>query len=279
MSSNTEHTDTSLWDKNRRVIRSSKGGWVMGKGVFNRGYSMMDDLVGYASYMQVLVLNAIGRVPERKLADWLEAVHICLSWPDPRIWCNQIGALAGTNQTSVIAATISGILANDSRIYGSRTIIEGMRFIQRAHQEFSKGVEIEKFVEEECIRHGGKPYIMGYARPIAKGDERIPAMERTQKELGIPFGQHQMLAYEIEKILLRDFDESMNINGYMSAFFSDQGFTAEEAYRCLAVLVNSGITACYADTRDKSPETFLPLRCDDIEYNGISNRPVPLQTK
>ncbi len=275
MSSNTRHTNTSVWDENRGRIRSSKGGWIIGKGVFNHGYSMLDDLVGKFSYMQVLILNAIGKIPDRKIADWFEAAHICLSWPDPRIWCNQIGALAGTNQTSVIAATVSGILANDSRIYGSRTIIEGMHFIQRAYEAYSRGVTVDDIVKQACDLHGGKPHIMGYARPIAKGDERIAAMERTQKELGIPIGKHQRLAYEIEEILLRNFDESMNINGYMSSFLSDHGFTSEEVYRCLAILVNSGVTACYVDTRDKPAESFLPLRCDDIDYQGPPPREVP----
>jgi hypothetical protein len=67
----------------------------------------------------------------------------------------------------------------------------------------------------------------------------------------------------------------MNINGYVSAFLSDLGYTDEEIYRIFAVVVNSGITACYVDTRDKAPDTFLPLRCADIEYTGNLARPVP----
>ena len=67
----------------------------------------------------------------------------------------------------------------------------------------------------------------------------------------------------------------MNINGYMSAFLSDLGYTAEEVYRIFAVLVTSGVTACYVDTRDKTPDAFLPLRCADIEYTGELARPVP----
>lgn len=275
MSSNTTSSDTSFWDRRRGVVRSSKGGWIIGKGVFNHGYSMMDDLVGHVSYMQVIILNATGRLPERRLADWFEAIHICLSWPDPRIWCNQIGALGGTAQTSVVAATTAGILSGDSRSYATKSLIEGAEFIQNALKSYRRGISIDDILKEEFAKHGGKPFIMGYARPIAKGDERVEAMTRTQESLELSLGEHQQLASEIENILHKKFDESMNINGYISAFLSDRGFTAQEIYRIFAVLITSGVTACYADTRDKPAESFLPLRCDDIKYRGRPQRSLP----
>jgi citrate synthase len=264
-----------LWDESRGKIQSKKGGWVVGKGIFNHGYSMMDDLVGKSSYMQVLVLNATGRLPERAVADWFDAIHICLSWPDPRIWCNQVGALGGTMRASVVASTTAGVLAADAKAYGIKPLVPGVRFIQTALHDFKRGLSVDEIIRNECAKFRGKPNIMGYARPLAKGDERIVAMERVQKSLGLPIGPHQQLAEKIEQILLNDFDESMNINGYMSAFLSDLGYTAEEVYRIFAVLVTSGVTACYADTRDKVPDTFLPLRCTDIEYTGKLPRPVP----
>lgn len=236
---------------------------------------MMDDLVGKVSYMQVTILNATGRLPERPVADWFEAVHICMSWPDPRIWCNQIGALGGTTRTSVVAAITAGVLAADAKSYGSKPLLQGVNFIQTALLDHQRGIGAEEIVSNACAKHRGKPNITGYARPLAKGDERVIAMERVQKALGFPVGEHLQLALQIERILLRKFNESMNINGYVSAFLSDLGYTAEEIYRIFAIVVNSGITACYTDTRDKMPDTFLPLRCADIEYTGPLARAVP----
>jgi len=267
--------NTDFWDQRRGKIFSSKGGWRIGKGVFNHGYSMMDDFVGKTSYMQVVMLNATGRLPERRLADWLDAVFICLSWPDPRIWCNQIGALAGTAQTSVMAATCAGTLAADARAYGTRTLFYGLTFIQQAYKKFEAGTSIEEIVFSGKRGRKGKPDIMGYARPIAKGDERIPAMERVTDQLGFTIGKHLSLAYSIDQYLSNYYDEGMNINGYMSGFLSDQGITPEECYRLFSTLVASGVTACYVDTRDKTPNSFLPLRCEDIDYEGKSARPVP----
>lgn len=275
MSLNTNKPYYELWESCRRKIHSNKGGWLVGKGVFNHGYSMMDDLVGKVSYMQVVTLNATGKLPNKSFADWLDAVHICLSWPDSRIWCNHIGALGGTIQASSVAATSAGVLAADAKSYGIKPLILGVAFIQQALRDFKNGMSVKEIIEQECKKHRGKPYIMGYARPLAKGDERLSAMERVQNNLALPTGEHQLLAQAIEQELLAAFDESMNINGYMSAFLSDQGYSPTEVYRIFSFLVTSGVTACFVDTADKAPGTFLPLRCEDIEYTGTPYRSVP----
>jgi len=264
--------DTALWDKYREKTYSRRGGWIIGQGVFNCGYNMMNDLVGEVSYMQVLILNAIGRLPERRLADWVEAIYICLSWPDPRIWCNQIGALNGTMKTSVVSATVAGVLAADSRGYGSKPLIDGVTFIQNAVIDFNKGLSVEQIVSNACTKYGGKPSITGYARPLAKGDERIEAMEYVTKKLGFSIGSHRKLAYQIEAELQDKFSEDMNINGYVSAFLSDHDLSPMEIYQIFAIVVNSGVTACYMDAYDRPAGAFSPLQCDDIEYMGKAAR-------
>lgn len=259
----------------RGKIVSRTGGWFPGKGVFSHGYNMLEELVGKKSYFQTLILNATGKMVERPFADWVEAIYGCLSWPDPRIWCNQIGALAGAARTSVVTATAIGCMATDSRTYGVYPLIEGVNFIQNAYAKHQSGMSAEDIVNEVVAANKGKPYIVGYKRPIAKGDERLESMERVARNLGFGEGAHLLLAYEIEQVLLRQFDEGMNINGYMSAFLSDQGFNADEVYQMFAMLVASGVTACYLDTYKQSPNTFLPLRCDDIDYQGPARRAVP----
>jgi len=278
LSDKTTQSDTaviSYLDQRRGKIVSNTGGWFPGKGVFTHGYSMLDELVGDKSYFQILVLNATGKLIEKPLADWIEALYGCLSWPDPRIWCNQIGALAGAVRTSVMSATAIGALAADSRIYGVFPLLESVSFIKAAYLKSEQGLTAEQIVLETFAACKGKPYIMGYRRPIAKGDERLEVMEKIGQKLGFAVGKHMQLAYEIEKFLLKEYDEGMNINGYMSAFLADQGFSAEEAYNMFAMLVASGVTACYLDTYRRPPNTFLPLRCDDIDYQGAVYRAVP----
>lgn len=278
MSSNpkSKRGKTDFWDRRRGTIYSHVGGTRIGEGdAFSRGYNILDDIMGKASFFQLMILNATGRLPEPKLAQWIEAAFMCVSYPEPRIWCNTIGAFGGTLGTSAVAATAAGMLAADSTLYGTRPLLEGAGFIQHALKEKKAGSSAADIVERQCARFRGKPHIVGYARPIASGDERLPPMERVTEQLGFEIGEHLDLAYEIQDILSERFLETMNINGYYSAFMSDQGYTPEETYRISASCVNSGVTASFINSRDRPPESFLPLRCEDIDYDGAAPRAVP----
>ncbi len=265
---NKAKTAYEYLEKNRNVIRSRKGGWIMGQGVMNQGYEMMDDFVGKLSYMQVVVFNVTGRIPTIELASWMEGVHICLSWPDPRIWCNHIGALGGSTRTSAMAAVTSGVMASQSNLYGPKTIIAGVEFIRKAKLLYDESIDIKEIIKKLCMWQGGKPKVVGYARPIAKGDERVPAMDRLREKNNFKVDEHLELAFKINDYLEKNFDESMNINGYVTAFMADHGFSAEESYQIFLGLVPSGVTACYIDTRSKAEWSFMPQRCEDISYQG-----------
>jgi hypothetical protein len=259
-------------NNNRNIIRSSTGGWRVGQGVYSHGYSMLDELVGEKSYFQIMILNATGKLVERRLADWSEAMYGCLSWPDPRIWCNQIGALAGEAKTSVVVGTTAGIMAADSKMYGMYTILDGIEFIQSALDKYNNNQTPAEIINNNIKKNRGKLNITGYVRPVAKGDERIEVMERVSRQLKFDDGPHIKLAYQIEDEIKKRFGEGMNINGYVAAFFSDQGFSANEVYQIFSTVVMSGVTACYLDTLQKPNDSFLPLRCDDIEYLGHEKR-------
>jgi len=259
---------------NRNIIRSNTGGWRVGEGVYSHGYSMLDELVGKKSYFQLMILNATGRLVERRLADWSEAMYGCLSWPDPRIWCNQIGAFAGEAKATVVAGTTVGVMAADSKMYGTYPIIEGMNFIQSSLKNVNSGQTTKAIIDDNIKKNRGKLNITGYVRPLAKGDERIRAMQRVSKLLGFEDGPHVRLAYQIENEITNRFDEGMNINGYVAAFFCDQGFSADEVYQTFSTVVMSGVTACYLDTLKKPNDSFLPLRCDDIKYLGREKREI-----
>ena len=122
----------------------------------------------------------------------------------------------------------------------------------------------------------GVPVIPGFSRPIAAGDERVPVMDRISSDLGFEVGPHLALAYEIHDFLWTHYGEGINLAGYIVAFLLDQGMTDQEIYRLNTLCVNSGIHACYGEAYDNPPEAFLPLRCDDIDYQGRGCRVVPV---
>ena len=274
-----QKNDPSFWDRRRGVIFSKKGGIVFGKGVYCHGYDMMEELVGRASYFQVMLLSITGRLPEKRLADILEAMFLGSSYPDDRIWCNQIGSLAGTTGASPVAAVSAGILASDSDLYGPGTVQKSAAFISRALIKQQQGASIEAIIRSHQRNPGAKPIIVGYARPVANGDERISALQRISHELGFTEGEHLRLALEIDAYLRGRFGETINLTGYLTAFLCDQGFTPLEIYRICSTSVSSGVLACYAESADQPPESFFPLQCGDIDYQGKPPRDVPEQEK
>ncbi len=263
----------AFWQQRRNRIHSRKGGWRIGEAVYNHGYSMLDELVGEVSYFQLMMLNVTDELPAPVLARWLEAAFICLSWPDSRIWCNQIGALAGDSRTSPVAATTAGVLASDSRLYGPGVLGNCMGFIQSALREVSLGARIETLVKRKLQQGKGVP---GYARPIAKGDERVIAMQRVGNDLGFEVGEHQRLALSISGYLTEHHQESINFGGYMAAFLADQGLDVRNVSRISACWVAAGVQACYAEAADNPAGSYLPLRCDDVVYRGQPDRELPL---
>jgi len=274
MSSRTNEPATAPWDRNRGIIRTRKGAWRPGQVIYSHGYDLLRQLVGHVTFFQNLVLNVTGRLPEKRLGDWLEATFMCMSWPDARIWCNQIGALGGSVRASPVASIAAGVMAADSRMYGPGTVRSSTRFIQRALELSRAGWTTERIVAETAVR-GRRVVAVGYSRPLAPADERIEAMQRVATGLGFETGPHLALAYDIEAVLWERHHESINLAGYIMAFLSDQGFSVEEIYRLYATCVNGGIHACYAEAADNPAETFLPMRCDDVEYTGPAERGVP----
>ncbi|MDH4332615.1 MAG: hypothetical protein OEV89_08550 [Desulfobulbaceae bacterium] len=237
---------------------------------------MLDELAGHVSFFQVLSLNTVGRLVERRFADWLEALFICLSWPDSRVWCNQTGSLAGTMQVSPVAGVCAGILSSDSRMYGPGCMTAACDFIINALRQTGCGSSAEEIVGLcSMASPDTPPKVAGYARPVATGDERIDAMVRVGEMLGVTTGKHLVLAGEIEKFMKARWGETMNLAGYSAAVFADHGFSSQETYRLLSCWVNSGIHACYAEAADQPPESFFPLHCEDIDYQGKAARPVP----
>lgn len=270
--SNKQKSNVEYWESKRNKIETNIGKWTGGKDVICHGYSMMNELLGHVSYMQMIVLNITGRMISVNLSKWLEGNFIGVSYPDSRIWCNQIAALAGTSKTSVVAATVAGTLAADSRAYGGgQTSKIGMHFIQNALLDFDSGSTIEQILSKSATKNN-KPIISGYARPIRRIDERIPPHQKMTKQLGFDIGKHLSLAYKIDSYLETKFGLGMNIAGYSCAFLSDQGFTPNEMYQIKALMVSSGVTACFIDNIKNEPHTFLPLHCEDILYDGPEHR-------
>jgi citrate synthase len=263
------------WDSLRGIVRSRIGGWKIGKGVTTYGYSLLDDLVGQVSYFELLILSITGKMPEPRFAKWLEAAYSCLSFPDPRIWCNQVGALAGSMRTSPVSGITAGVQTSDSTMYGPGTAFAIAEFQHSAQEQYQQGISVQAIVEGRSRRKGTQPVLPGYGRPIATGDERVLAIKKVTENLGFKPGPYMLLALEIDRYMLDNYGESMNLATFTFVFLRDQQWGVEQIRQMTSLIVSAGVAACYAEAYDKPADTFLPLRCEDIDYRGAASRPVP----
>jgi len=267
--------NTVFWDKRRAKIETSIGKWIGGEDVICHGHSLFNDLFNQISYMQMIVLNVTGRLISTQLSTWLESNFMVMSYPDARIWCNQVGALCGNTGTTPSAATVAGSLAADSRVYGgSQTSKIAMSYIMQALKQYQQGKSIEELVNAAPVKQG-KPAIVGFARPVARNDERIGPHRKMSQELGFDIGEHMALANQLDDYMLKHYSMGINIGGYTSAFMADQGFSPDEVYRIKSICVASGVTACYVDNLQHRETAFLPQTCQDVEYTGPELRQVP----
>ncbi|MGB5324632.1 MAG: hypothetical protein WBN40_04315, partial [Pseudomonadales bacterium] len=174
-----------------------------------------------------------------------------------------------------MTATIAGLVASQSTLYGTLTLAPGIEFIVQGLQASRGGESIESFLPKLASRKQGAWNIPGYLRPIANGDERVALMLELAESLGYKRGPHMQLALQIERYLGESSGQTMNFAGYVSAFLADANISPEEAQRIFAAVVSSGATACYAEDVERPAGHFLPLRCSDIEYTGPAPRRLP----
>lgn len=261
----------NIWQQNRQRIQTQIGQWLAGEDVIVRGRSLFYDLLHELDFAQLHVLNLTGRLIDKNLSHWLDRSIFFTSYPDVRIWCNQLGAMAAVQKTSPVAAHAIGSLAADSKAYGSKAQYLTVLALQTMRQRQMAGDALADIVEAFPKRRGF-PIISGFARPVRVADERLQPARDLSKKYHFEPGEHVQLAEAVSDYLLDQYGLGMNAAAYSSAFLMDRGFSAEEIYRLRAADVCSGVMACYADYFARPDNSLLPLQCDDINYQGVSKR-------
>lgn len=266
--------DTTPWDGRRGRISTPLGQWLGGRDVRVRGRWLLADLLGQVSLVQLTVLNITGRLIEPALATWFEKTVFFTSYPDPRIWCNHLGAMAGNGGASPAAAAAVGTLAADSRAYGSKLQYLMVRTLEHISERRQSGADWPQALADLPARNG-TPELPGFARPGRMPDERLAPVQQLTRELGFLPGPYLQLVTELSAYLSEHHGLDMNAAAYGCAFLMDRGFSADEVYRLRTSDVLGGVLACYSGWHGEPEDGFLPLRCEDVVYLGPPERTLP----
>jgi hypothetical protein len=195
---------------------------------------------------------------------------MCFNYPDPRIWCNRISALAATVSSTAQLGVCAASSVTEAEIYGGPTGIRAMDFLFRLRRDLDDGLPMNKCMQDELKKNKA---IFGYGRPVLSTDERVrPALDLL-KELNLYEREYLGLALEVEKYLIKSrYKLKLNIAGVFAAFCADEGLKSKDMYYLGIVAFSTGMLACYLDVADKPEGALFPMRCERIAYEGVNNR-------
>ncbi len=156
------------------------GGSIPGERVVVRGKDLFTGLEDF-SWLKLLLLMITGREFEDNAVELLDKIWaLTISYPDPRVWNNRIGALAGTVRSTGSLGVSAGAAVSEAKIYGGQANITAIDFIKERSIRIDSGEILEDIVTGELKTNRA---VYGYGRPIIKGDERIGPIKKIMKKM------------------------------------------------------------------------------------------------
>ncbi len=256
--------------ENENHLETRMGGLFAGERVVYRGQDLHFDLDDM-SWIELHLYGITGRRFTEEQLKVLNAILTYSSFPDPRIWPNRVSALAGTARSTGNLGVSSATAVSEATIYGGKAIVMATDFILKAMKWVDEGGDLLILITQTLNEHR---YVYSYGRPIVQTDERIPHLLKKLKSVDMDHGKHVLLAFEIEKILLKiKIELHINYSGFITAIAADIGFTPRQFYLFCIPMFIAGMIPCSIDSEEKCEGTFFPIRCRSIAYEGdISHR-------
>jgi citrate synthase len=252
------------------IWRSKMGGSIPGERVVFRGKDAFSEFKN-SSWMELQYYCITGNMPSTAASKFLNGLFcMCFNYPDPRIWCNRISALAATASSTAQLAVCAGSSATEAEIYGGPTGIKAMDFLFRLKNEMENGIQLQDYVEEELKLNKA---IYGFGRPVLPIDERVKPALDLLAELSLVERDYIQLAIKVEEFLSKSrYKLNLNIAGVFAAFCADEGLKREDIYYLTIVGFSIGMLACYLDADSQPNGALFPIRCERISYQGVNHR-------
>lgn len=112
-------------------------------------------------WLGLLIYSVTGRKPGPEQISLVSMIWaISTSYPDPRIWNNRIGTLAGVAPSTGVLGVGAGIV-----VYGQQPLLGAANLMLKVKKQLDKGQALEKILIDRYTRRDKK------ARP-AKGKRR-----------------------------------------------------------------------------------------------------------
>ncbi len=256
-------------------LLSSEDNWIArmglsfpGSHVIFRGKDLHKDL-GDLDWMELYLYGITGKRYQPEQLRIFNAIFTFTSYPDPRIWNNRVAALGGTAKSTVGLSTAAAIAVSEAKQYGGLPAVKTIELLIKVNK-LKKQKPLPDVVSDMLDR---KVAFFGYGRPIIRHDERVQWFHKLVSEYGFDKGEHYQLAFDIEKELQRHRrGVQMNIAILYAGVAADFGMSPIEYQAYGSLCFVAGMVPCYMDARSRKSGTFLPMRCERINYRGPARR-------
>ena len=140
------------------------GKWFPGERTVYRGKDLFHDLQDL-NWMQLYLYGITGRLFTERQAKLFDGMwKLSTSYPDPLLWNNRIGSLAGTVRSTDKLALGAALAISEATIYGGRPNIRSINFLIRTKEKVNQGEQLQQIIEDELNKYR---VIFGYGRPIS----------------------------------------------------------------------------------------------------------------
>jgi len=264
--------------------RTEMGAWFPGERIVVRGKDLLSELSDI-SFFGYMLHGITGKIPVADTVQVLEAAWTLMSsFPEPRLWNNRIGTLAGAARSTTCLGASAGNAMSEAIIFGDRPILRISQMLVDAQKQIDAGGSLREYLQgrlDQSVRgssgsghHRCLAKIPGFGRPIANRDERIEPMMNLVQDLGFDDRPNIQLVFEFERTLREDLGLNWAMNGacIASAVAADQGLTPRQIYQFYSLCFHAGILLCHVDAEAHPQGSFFPLRCDKIRYHGTRPR-------
>lgn len=248
------------------------GAWFPGERVVFRGLDLHEEL-GQSDWIELYAFAITGRHLPRRHLKMINALWVQTSFPDPRLWNNQVSALAGTARSTGNLAIAASLAVSEATIYGRRADILAIDFLLRTRAALNEGGDLEDLVENQLT---GARSVPGFGRPVISHDERVRKIWPLVEEYGFADGRYVQLVLAIQTVLERKRRRlRLNYGGLAAALGAEMGLSPKEHYLGSMLTFLAGMIPCFLDADSKPEGSLLPLRCSRVEYQGRSRRAWP----
>jgi citrate synthase len=227
----------------------------------------LSELIGKASYGQMVYLLLRGEMPDERTGRMIEALLVSSvdhGVTPPSCLAARTVASCGVPLSTALAAGVMSIgKHHGGAIEDCMKMLSGA--VARLGKDASSAADLAPKLLDEAKQSGKR--LPGFGHRIHTNDPRTRKLLSMARELGLA-GKAQEIAEEIERALAaRGKALPLNVDGAIAAVLCDLGFPAEIGNAFFIISRLPGLVAHVQEetSREKPMRTINPL---DYEYDG-----------